>query len=576
MWNERAASGLPHCPKRTCHAGRPPCDAHGVTEFDFIIVGGGSAGCVLANRLSQTGTHSVLLLEAGGSDQRLWLKMPIGYGKSFYDPRVNWMYRTAPDPQLSGREGYWPRGKVLGGSSSINAMVFVRGQPSDFDEWAALGNTGWGWRDVLPWFRKLEDSELGPTALRGTGGPLHVTDVRAAAHPMCKVWLEAGQQAGLPLNDDLNGETCEGVGTYQITTRSGLRESASTAWLRPAMARPNLTVRTGAQVLRVLFEGRAAVGVQYLQDGHMHEARARREVILSGGAVNSPQLLMLSGVGPGAQLQALGIPVVADSPAVGQHLQDHLCIDHLYRSRVPTLNNQLGSWHGKLGVALQYLFGRRGPLALSVNQGGGFARSRPGLAQPNLQLYFSPLSYLRARPGKRELMRPDTYPGFLLGAQPCKPASRGHIALGSADPLAAPVITANSLATPQDRQDMLEASLFLRRLAATPAFSAVIAHELFPGSTVQSDDALLEDIRLRASTVFHPVGTCRMGPQAGDAVLNARLQVHGLQRLRVIDASAFPTLTSGNTNAPVLMLAEKGVALVLEDHSPGTHAGALP
>lgn len=537
-----------------------------VTEFDFIIVGAGSAGCVLANRLSESGRHSVLLLEAGGSDERLWLKMPIGYGKSFYNPDVNWMYRTEPDPALAGRQGYWPRGKVLGGSSSINAMVFVRGQASDFDDWAALGNTGWGWNDVLPWFRKLEDSEHGPNAWRGTGGPLHVSDVSAQVHPLCQAWLDAGHQAGMRINPDINGASQDGVGIYQITTQGGLRASASTAYLRPALQRPNLTLALKAHATRIAFSARRASGVDYLQGGTTFTARARREVILAAGAINSPQLLQLSGVGPGALLQQLGMGVVHDSPAVGRHLQDHLCIDHLYRARVPTLNNQLGPWYGKLWAGLRYLAGRSGPLALSVNQGGGFARSRPGLARPNLQLYFSPLSYIKARPGKRELMRPDPYPGFLLSAQPCRPTSRGHLQLRSPDPLQAPVIHPNSLSTAHDLQEMTEATLFLRALAAQPALARIIQAELLPGPQATTREALVDDIRQRAGTVFHPVSTCRMGPDPRDAVVDARLRVHGLQALRVIDASAFPSLTSGNTNAPTLMLAEKGASMVLADH----------
>lgn len=537
-----------------------------MTQFDFIIVGAGSAGCVLASRLSESGRHSVLLLEAGGSDQRFWLKVPIGYGKSFYNPAVNWMYRTEPDAGLAGRQGYWPRGKVLGGSGSINAMVFVRGQPADFDGWAALGNPGWGWDDVLPWFRKIEDSEHGPGAWRGSGGPLRVSDVSRAVHPLCQAYLRAGIEAGLPLSGDLNGASPDGVGTYQITTRRGLRASASTAWLRPAMRRANLRVELHAHATRILFEGSRAVGVRYAQGGQALEARARCEVIVAAGAVNSPQLLLLSGVGGAAQLRQWGIPVVADRAGVGRHLQDHLCIDHVYRSRVPSLNSQLGSPLGRLWAGLQYLAARRGPLALSVNQGGGFVRSRPGLAAPNLQLYFSPLSYLKARPGKRELMMPDPYPGFLLGAQPCRPSSRGHLQLRSADPMAAPLICPNSLSTADDRQDMLDATLFLRKLAATPALRRVIEQELLPGAQLQSPSALEEDIRQRAGTVFHPVSTCRMGPDPSSDVVNHRLQVHGLHRLRVIDASAFPTLTSGNTNAPTLMLAEKGAALVLEDY----------
>ena len=535
-----------------------------MTEFDFIVVGAGSAGCVLANRLTACGKYRVLLLEAGGSDRRFWLRTPIGYGMSFYNPAVNWMYRTEPDPQLANRPGYWPRGKVLGGSSSINAMVFVRGQPRDYDDWAALGNPGWSWNDVLPYFIKLEDSAHGPSTTRGVGGPVHVSDVSADVHPLCESYLRAGEQIGLVRNHDINGASNEGVAINQITTRNGLRESASTAYLRPALQRRNLTLITGAHVTRVLFEGRQAVGVDYLRSGQHLRGRARCEVILAGGSINSPQLLQLSGVGPGAALQALGIPVVADSPAVGQHLQDHLCMDHVYRSRVPTLNAQLGTWRGKLWAGMRYLSLRRGPMALSVNQGGGFFRSRPGLAHPDMQLYFSPLSYLRAVPGKRELTAPDTFAGFALSAQPCRPSSRGFLALRSADPLQAPRIVPNSLATQQDRDDMLEASLFVRRLAAAPALRAVIDHELLPGPAVQSEQQMRDDIAQRVSTVFHPVSTCRMGPDPLQAVVDPQLRVHGVQRLRVVDASVFPTLTSGNTNAPTMMLAEKGADLVLQ------------
>jgi choline dehydrogenase len=535
-----------------------------VTEFDFIVVGAGSAGCVLANRLTACGRFTVLVLEAGGSDARFWLRTPIGYGISFYNPSVNWMYRTEPDPALAGRQGYWPRGKVLGGSSSINAMVFVRGQARDFDDWAALGNPGWGWSDVLPYFIKLEDSAHGPTALRGVGGPVHVSDVRADVHPLCETYLRAGEQLGLARNADINGASNEGVAINQITTRDGLRESASTAYLRPALARKNLRLETNAHVTRVLFEGARADGVAYRQNGQEKLCRARREVVLAGGAINSPQLLQLSGVGPGAVLQSLGIPIVADSPAVGHHLQDHLCIDHVYRSRVPTLNAELGTWRGKLWSGMRYLAQRRGPLALSVNQGGGFFRSREGLAHPNMQLYFSPLSYMRAVPGKRALTAPDTFPGFSLSAQPCRPSSRGFLELRGPDPLLAPRIVANSLATQHDRDEILEASRFLRKLAATPAFQEVIDQEILPGPAAQTEQNLMDDIAYRASTVFHPVSTCRMGPDPDLAVVDHRLRVHRVTGLRVIDASVFPTLTSGNTNAPTLMLAEKGADLLLD------------
>jgi len=542
-----------------------------VSEFDFIVVGAGSAGCVLANRLTACGRHSVLLLEAGGSDQRFWLKAPIGYGMSFYNPQVNWMYRTEPDPALAGRTGYWPRGKVLGGSSSINAMVFIRGQRRDFDDWAALGNSGWGWADVLPYFKKLEDSVHGPSDTRGSGGPLHVSDVSDQVHPLCEVYLRAGEQLGLARNPDINGASNEGVAINQITTRKGVRASASSAYLRPARGRPNLRVETGAQATRITFDGRRATGIEYLQHGQRHTSRARCEVILAAGAINTPQLLQLSGVGPAAELAALQLPLVLDSPAVGQHLQDHLCIDYVYRSRVPTLNNELGPWPAKLWAGFKYLATRRGPLALSVNQGGGFCRSREGLAHPDMQLYFSPLSYLRAVPGKRELTAPDAFAGFALSAQPCRPDSRGHLALRSPDPLQAPRIVPNSLATQHDLDAMLAAAGLVRRLAATPAFQAVIEQEITPGPAVQSAADIMDDIAQRASTVFHPVSTCRMGTDPRQAVVDAQLQVHGLKGLRVIDASVFPTLTSGNTNAPTLMLAEKGADLVLaatRKHAP--------
>ena len=538
-----------------------------MTEFDFIVVGAGSAGCVLANRLTACGRFTVLLLEAGGSDARFWLRTPIGYGMSFYNPGVNWMYRTEPDPALAGRQGYWPRGKVLGGSSSINAMVFVRGQPRDFDDWAALGNPGWGWSDVLPYFMKMEDSAHGLSALRGVGGPVHVSDVRADVHPLCETFLRAGEQLGLTRNDDINGASNEGVAINQITTRNGWRESASTAYLRPALARNNLRLETSAHVTRVLFDGLRASGVAYLQNGQERRCRARREVVLAGGAINSPQILQLSGVGPGDALQALGIPVLADSPAVGQHLQDHLCIDHVYRSRVPTLNAELGTWRGKLWAGMRYLAQRRGPLALSINQGGGFFHSRAGLAHPNMQLYFSPLSYMRAVPGKRALTQPDTFAGFSLSAQPCRPDSRGFLALRGRDPLLAPRIVPNSLATQHDRDELLEATRFLRTLADAPALREVIDREILPGPSVQTEQHLMDDIAQRASTVFHPVSTCRMGPDPHQAVVDHQLRVHGVTGLRVIDASVFPTLTSGNTNAPTLMLAEKGADMLLQPAS---------
>jgi choline dehydrogenase len=536
-----------------------------VTTADYVIVGAGSAGCVLAHRLSESGRHSVLLLEAGGSDRRWRVQMPIGYGLSFYDPRVNWMYRTEADPGLAGRRGYWPRGKVLGGSSAINAMVFVRGQPQDFDAWRDEGNPGWGWDDVLPYFKRMESSSRGASAWRGADGPLAVSEVSAQTHPVCQSFLRAGTELGWRVNDDFNGAAQEGIGLYELTVHGGRRMSVARAYLHPASGRKNLTLQTGALATGLRFDGPRATGVDYLHHGTARQVQARREVIVCAGAINSPLLLQASGIGPGALLQSLGIAVRLDSPAVGHQMQDHLCIDHLYRARVPTLNDELRPWWGKLRAGLRYLATRGGPLALSVNQGGGFVHSRPGLDRPNLQLYFSPLSYTRAPVGKRPLMSPDPFPGFLLSAQPCRPTSRGHVQLRSPDPHAAPLIVPNSLTTEHDVQELVEGSLLLRRLAATPALAAVIDAELRPGPAVQSQAQLVDDIRQRAGTVFHPVGTCRMGPDARSAVVDARLRVHGLAGLRIVDASIFPAVTSGNTNAPTIMVAERAADLVLAD-----------
>jgi choline dehydrogenase len=418
---------------------------------------------------------------------------------------------------------------------------------------------------VLPYFRKMEDSDHGPDALRGRGGPQSVRDVSRDLHPLCQTFLRAGVEAGYARSADLNGAAQQGVGTYEITTAHGRRMSAARAYLHPAMARPNLRVETGALATRLQFAATRACAVDYLQHAVSHSARAAREVIVCAGAIASPMLLQRSGIGAASRLQAMGIGVVHDLPAVGGHLQDHLCIDHLYRARVPTLNDELRPWYGKLYAGLRYLLARSGPLALSVNQAGGFVSAQGPGKPADLQLYFSPLSYTRAPSGKRPLMSPDPFPGFLLSAQPCRPTSRGHLEITSADPLAPPRIVPNSLATDDDLEHMLEGSLLLRRLASMPAFAAVIAEELRPGPALQSRAALIDDIRARASTVFHPVGTCRMGADARDAVVDSRLRAHGVAGLRIVDASVFPAITSGNTNAPVLMVAEKAADLITED-----------
>ena len=534
-------------------------------EYDYIIVGAGSAGCVLANRLTADGRFRVLLLEAGPSDRSFWIQIPIGYGRTFYDPRVNWMYRSEPVPGLADRVVYFPRGKVLGGSSSINAMVYSRGQAGDFDDWAALGNPGWGWADVLPFYRRMEDHALGASAWHGVGGPLHVTDISGAEHPLTRVYLKAGQEAGLPPSRDLNGETIEGVGLYQINTRGGIRMSAARAYLGPARRRSNLRIEVKVRATRILFEGKAAVGIAYERGGQQVEARARREVILSGGAINSPQLLQLSGVGPEVLLRSHGIAVRHDLPAVGRNLQDHLCHDFVYRAKEPSLNNALYPLWGKIAVALRYALWRDGPLALSLNQGGGFFRSRPDSPRPDIQLYFSPLTYEKTPPGVRPLMHPDPFPGFTTSVSPCRPTSRGHLEIRSANPREAPSIHPNYLSTNHDVEELLAGVRFLRRLAATPALSAIIEREMKPGPAIENDEDFVADIRARAYSVFHPVSTCCMGPDPTEAVVDHRLRVHGLARLRVIDASIFPAVTSGNTNAPAIMVGEKGAAMVLED-----------
>ena len=531
-------------------------------QFDYIIVGAGSAGCALASRLTEHGRHTVLVLEAGGLDRNLWVRMPIGYGKTFYHPRLNWRYRTDPVEGLNGRVAYCPRGRVLGGSSSINAMVFIRGQHEDFDDWAALGNPGWSHADLLPLFRRMEDNLAGADAWRGTGGPLTVSNIDALAHPLCRHFIDAGIELGFPHNADFKRQAQDGVGLYQVTVDRGLRASAATAYLRPAMRRSNLTVATNATVTRVLFEGRRAVGVAYEQGGRMLTAHAGREVVLSAGAINSPQLLQLSGVGDPEFLRGKGIDVVHALPGVGANLQDHVCIDYIYRANRPTLNDVLRPWWSQMLLGARYLLTRSGPLALSVNQAGGFVRTGPGAERPNLQLYFSPLSYLRATPGKRQLMRPDPYPGFLLSVSNCHPTSRGYVCIRSADPREAPEIQPRYLSTERDVRELVEGARLMRRLASTRSMRAIIEAEVMPGPEVASLEAIVDDIRSRAGSVFHPCGTCAMGPDPSTAVVDPRLRVHGLDGLRIADASIFPLLIAGNTNAASIMVGEKAFELM--------------
>ncbi len=532
-------------------------------DVDYVIVGAGSAGCVMANRLSESGRHRVLLLEAGGHDARMWIKIPIGYAMTFADPNLNWGYVTEADTGLAGRRIYWPRGRVIGGSSSINAMAYVRGQPRDFEDWAAAGATGWDWSKVQGTYDSMETNAMAASRAEPPGnGLVWVQDLSDQMHAFSRVFLDAGRDAGFPLVDDMNRPGADGLGFYRSTVRRGVRWSSADAFLRPAARRANLRIVTHAQVTRLEFSGAQVHGLTYMRGTQTCQIRARKEVILCAGAINSPHLLQLSGIGPAELLKAHGIEVQHDLAHVGQGLQDHLAVSCQFRARVPTLNSVLGSPLGRLRAGLRYALTRRGPLSVPVNQVGGFVHSTPQQTAPDLQLFCNPATYEIDRTGK---VVPDRQPGYLLSAQPCRPTSRGHVRIASASWRDAPVIQPNSLATEDDRAAAVRASKVICDLARTAPLQEVTALAKNPELDTMDDSALLDDFRNRASTVYHPSCTCRMGHGPQDSVLNARLQVHGVPGLRVVDASAFPNITSGNINAPTMMLAMRAAEMVLED-----------
>jgi choline dehydrogenase len=510
---------------------------------DYVIIGAGSAGCVLANRLSASGRHRVALLEAGPRDRSFWIHLPIGYGRTMFHPVYNWGFHTEPEPHMNQRRIYWPRGRGLGGSSSINGLIHIVGQPQDYDGWAALGNSGWGWNDVLPYFQRSQMS---------------VSDI-GEKHELMEAIIRAANQLGIPTTTDFNGGVQDGVGYYQLFTNRGWRSSSATAYLRPAQRRANLHIETDAHATQILFRGKRATGVRYRKSGAEHQVDAGCEVIVSAGALQSPQLLQLSGVGPRELLARHGIVVVHELPGVGENLQDHLQLRLMYRcTRAITTNDDLSSLWRRFAIAAKWLVKRSGPLAIGINQGGLFTRVLPGSTRPDVQFHFATLSAELAG------AQPHPWPGFTMSVCQLRPHSRGTVRIRSANPLDAPSMQPNYLASEADRRCALAGIKLARALADTAALRPYVAAEYRPGESVKTDAELLEFARNYGATIFHPSGTCKMGGDAM-AVVDERLRVRGIEALRVVDCSIMPTLTSGNTHAPVVMIAEKASDLILAD-----------
>jgi choline dehydrogenase len=516
-------------------------------QADYVIVGAGSAGCVLANRLSANGAHRVLLLEAGPRDRSLWIHLPIGYGKTMFHPRYNWRFETDAEPTMNGRRIYWPRGRGLGGSSSINGLIVVHGQPQDYDAWAAQGNAGWSWKEVEPYFRRslMSVSPIGEK------------------HELMEAIIRAANELGIPRTAAFNGVNQEGVGYYQLFTKSGWRSSSATAYLRPVHGRSNLEVETDAHVLKIVFDGIRAIGVRYRKGGAELEVKANREVILSAGAIQSPQLLQLSGIGPASLLKSFNVPVVRDLPGVGENLQDHLQLRLIYKCTKPiTTNDDLASWWRKLRIGAKWVFTRKGPLAIGINQGGLFTRVLPESKTPDVQFHFATLSAELAG------AKPHPWPGFTMSVCQLRPESRGTVRIRSPDAFEPPSMQPNYLSTELDRRCAVAGVRLARQLAGTNALRSYIQAEYRPGESVRSDEELLEFARNYGATIFHPAGTCKMGADRM-AVVDAHLKVRGVENLRVVDCSIMPTLVSGNTHAPVVMIAEKASDLILGSANEG-------
>jgi choline dehydrogenase-like flavoprotein len=557
---EEQASATPQGSDRT-RAGRRnsmAADIHAAESYDYIIAGAGSAGCVLAHRLSADPTKRVLLLEAGGRDWNPWIHIPVGYFKTMHNPRSDWCFKTEPDRGLNGRRLDWPRGKVLGGSSSINGLLYIRGQKEDYDHWRQLGNAGWSYEDVLSYFIRAEDQERGADGFHGSGGPLSVSDMRIR-RDLCDSYIAAAGEIGIPHNRDFNGAHQEGAGYFQLTTRNGRRCSTAVGYLNPVRGRPNLDILTHAQAERILFEGRRAVGLAFRRKGKLRQAICRGEVILAAGAIGSPQILMLSGVGPGGHLQSLEIPVLHDLPGVGRNLQDHLQVRMVFRTKDPiTMNDQVHNPVKKMLMGLEYIFLRRGPLSMGASQVCVFARTSAEAATPDVQFHMQPLSADKPGDGLHR------FSAFTASVCQLRPESRGVIELRSPSAQDAPAIHPNYLATAKDQQVTVAGMRLGRAIAAADSLAPLISDEMIPGPAASSDAELLEAARNFSQTIYHPVGTCKMGSDPA-AVVDERLRVHGLDRLRVVDASIMPVIVSGNTNAPTVMIAEKASDMILED-----------
>jgi choline dehydrogenase len=526
-----------------------------VLEADFVVVGAGSAGCVMATRLSEDPATRVVLLEAGGEDRNRWIHIPLGYGKTFANASVNWCYEAEPDAGANGRRIFWPRGKVLGGSSSINGMVYIRGQHEDFDLWRQFGNTGWSSTDVLPYFKRAQHQVRGASEFHSTGGPLCVSDT-SEHHPICEAFIAGAMELGYERNDDFNGAKQDGVGYHQTTTRNGKRCSTAVGYLHPVRNRPNLRVVTGALAEKILFEGKRAVGVAFREYGQPRTVRAAREVILCGGAVNSPQLLLLSGVGPADQLAQFGIPVVHELRGVGQSLQDHYSAPIKLKCRLPiTVNDVMQSNVKKLKVGLQYYLFRTGPLTMAAGPAALFVRTRQELATPDVKISVAPFSSDKLQDG----LHP--WSGFGLTVYQLRPESRGEIRLKSANPTDPPAMLPNYLGTETDRRAIVDGLKIGRRILATSPMRHYVSEEYQPGASVTTDEQLLLHARNTGNTVFHPTSTCKMGVDAM-AVVDPELRVYGIEGLRVVDASIMPTVISGNTNAATIMIGEKAADMV--------------